>query len=310
MSPKSEPTRWRAAGCLLWRPTESSSELALVHRKRYGDWSFPKGKLEVGEAWPVAAVREVAEETGQDVALGPPLPTRYYPVAGVPKEVRYWTATATAATTPEPFEPNDEVDHLVWQDESTVRATLSYPHDAELMDAYGDLMIALGGADPDVLIILRHSTAMKRANWRGRDDLRPLQDLGAQEADRLVPLLSAYGITSVHSSDARRCLDTVEPYARARRLPMVTEGTVSERGHRQRPDHVGKRTAELLEGGGRTVLCSHRPVLPAILKAAIGVAGGTSVIGGGLPPSAMVVIHHVRGRVLAIERHEPTGPLP
>ena len=62
----------RAAGAVLWRPGEDAGEplLALIHRPRYDDWSIPKGKIDPGETEPVAAVREIFEETGQRADLG------------------------------------------------------------------------------------------------------------------------------------------------------------------------------------------------------------------------------------------------
>ena len=64
----------RAAGAVLWRPAGGGSQVALVHRPKYDDWSFPKGKLDPGEHVLLAAVREVAEETGLRVTLGRRLP--------------------------------------------------------------------------------------------------------------------------------------------------------------------------------------------------------------------------------------------
>src|SRR3954470_1380615 len=68
-----------AAGAVVFRP---GKRVLLVHRPRYDDWSFPKGKLDPGEHVTSAAVREVAEETGLRVRLGPPLPGQRYPAAG------------------------------------------------------------------------------------------------------------------------------------------------------------------------------------------------------------------------------------
>jgi 8-oxo-dGTP pyrophosphatase MutT (NUDIX family) len=65
----------RAAGMVLWLPSGPGIDVALVHRPRYDDWSFPKGKLNPGEHRLLAAIREVAEETGQHAVLGRPLPT-------------------------------------------------------------------------------------------------------------------------------------------------------------------------------------------------------------------------------------------
>ena len=82
-----------AAGALVWRRCEDSIEVLLVHRPRYDDWSFPKGKLDPGESLVACAVREVQEETGTAVRLEQPLVTVRYPLAdGRCKEVCYWVA--------------------------------------------------------------------------------------------------------------------------------------------------------------------------------------------------------------------------
>ena len=73
-----------------------------MHRPRYDDWSWAKGKLDPGEEWPVAAVREVAEETSLRVHLRRPLPTSTYPIGSLSglatKEVRYWVAEVVGDT--------------------------------------------------------------------------------------------------------------------------------------------------------------------------------------------------------------------
>ena len=89
----------KAAGALLWRKGTDDLETLLVHRPHRQDWTFPKGKLEPGEHAAVAAVREVAEETGYVVALGRPLPTRRYLVEGRRKQVRYWAAKVMPSLT-------------------------------------------------------------------------------------------------------------------------------------------------------------------------------------------------------------------
>ncbi|HQV84172.1 MAG TPA: NUDIX domain-containing protein, partial [Ornithinibacter sp.] len=71
-----------AAGTLPWRLRDGELEVALVHRPRYDDWSWAKGKLDPGEDWAVAAVRETVEETGLVVRLGPPLPEARYTLLG------------------------------------------------------------------------------------------------------------------------------------------------------------------------------------------------------------------------------------
>src|SRR5919107_5109381 len=84
----------KAAGGVVRRDGAGGPELALVHRPRYDDWSFPKGKLDPDETLPFAAAREVTEETGQRVRLGPVLGDVHYRVPEGDKLVRYWAAEA------------------------------------------------------------------------------------------------------------------------------------------------------------------------------------------------------------------------
>lgn len=123
----------RAAGCVLWRRPPASAggvELCLVHRPRYDDWSFPKGKLKRGESPRDAALREVLEETGHHCVPGPVLPLVRYVANGRPKEVTYWSAEATAGS----FVPNDEVDDVLWLAPAAARDRLTQPRDRELLD--------------------------------------------------------------------------------------------------------------------------------------------------------------------------------
>ncbi|QNE75936.1 NUDIX domain-containing protein [Streptomyces finlayi] len=123
-----------AAGCVLWRRSshDGSPEVCLVHRPRYDDWSFPKGKLKRGESALGGALREVLEETGHHCAPGARLPTARYEVNGRPKEVAYWAAEATGGS----FTPNDEVDRLLWLPPSVARERLTRPGDRDQLDAF------------------------------------------------------------------------------------------------------------------------------------------------------------------------------
>ena len=103
---------------------------ALVHRERYDDWSFPKGKLDPGEAFEDAALREVEEEIGFRCRLGRELPPACYrDQKGRAKVVRYWLMEPVSGE----FTPNDEVDELRWLIPSAAADLLTYEHDRELV---------------------------------------------------------------------------------------------------------------------------------------------------------------------------------
>lgn len=128
----------RAAGGIPWRrATDGSVEVVVVHRPRYDDWSFPKGKLDPGETFEQAAVRELAEETGFVVDLGMELPeVTYVDHRGRPKVVRWWTMTVSGGT----FLPNDEVDELAWMPIDAAAHTLTYDADRGLLAALTEVL--------------------------------------------------------------------------------------------------------------------------------------------------------------------------
>ena len=125
--------RVQAAGGVVWRRAPDGLEILVVHRPRYDDWSFPKGKLDRGETHEVAARREVLEETGLEVDLGPELvAVDYVDHRGRPKTVRYWSMTVAGGE----FAPNDEVDEVAWLALREVPRELTYRRDADVLDAF------------------------------------------------------------------------------------------------------------------------------------------------------------------------------
>jgi 8-oxo-dGTP diphosphatase len=119
----------RAAGGLVVR----DGRVLLVHRPKYDDWSFPKGKLELGEEWQEAAVREVEEETGLRCEPGEEVGRTSYMVRGEPKEVRYFRMRADSNA-----RPQNEVDEVRWATRPEASALLSHDHDRELLDRWRD----------------------------------------------------------------------------------------------------------------------------------------------------------------------------
>jgi 8-oxo-dGTP diphosphatase len=114
--------------------TRPSLEVVLVHRPRYDDWSFPKGKLDRGESFESAAVREVAEETGLVCELGEELPsTTYLDGKRRRKLVRYWAMRPVEVA---PWSPNDEIDGRRWVSLDDAADLLTYAHDRALLEAF------------------------------------------------------------------------------------------------------------------------------------------------------------------------------
>jgi 8-oxo-dGTP diphosphatase len=118
----------RAAGGLVLR----SGSVLLVHRPKYDDWTFPKGKCEDGESDEECALREVHEETGlQCTLVAEAGTTEYEDSKGRPKRVRWWVMRPEAGT----FTPTDEVDEIQWVSPADAAELLSYGRDLALLGA-------------------------------------------------------------------------------------------------------------------------------------------------------------------------------
>jgi len=116
----------RAAGGIV----ERDGKVLLVHRPKYDDWSFPKGKLEEGESWEEGALREVEEETGLVCELGEELGRTHYLVLQGPKEVRYYRMSSDGEA-----RAQNEVDEVRWVPVAEARELLSHSRDHKLLDA-------------------------------------------------------------------------------------------------------------------------------------------------------------------------------
>ncbi|AXG14368.1 NUDIX hydrolase [Intrasporangium calvum] len=259
------PSLIPAAGTLPWRRRHGTLEVALVHRPRYDDWSWAKGKLDPGEQPSVAAARETLEETGLHVRLGIPLPTSVYTVldaAGAPatKEVHYWAATVTGGS----GELEHEIDEVRWVDVRTANDLLDYGRDREQL-------LALVRADRErrlrtwPLVLVRHAKSRPRSTWGGDDRERPLDAVGREQADDVARVLAAYGVQRVVSSSSLRCVQTVEPYAAGLGARVKVKDALSEEGFAAAPAEAVRHMEKALDRAQPVVVCSHGPVLPSLL---------------------------------------------
>lgn len=134
-SPPAGSRAVRAAGGVVWRPgPHGEPEVLLVHRPRYDDWSFPKGKADAGEDDRACARREVEEETGVRARLGRDLGTVTYPDArGRTKVVHYWEMQPVAGGG---FRPGPEVDRCAWLPLAQARRRLTYAHDRDVLERF------------------------------------------------------------------------------------------------------------------------------------------------------------------------------
>ena len=297
----------RAAGVVLTRGVGKDLEIAVIHRRRRRDWSLPKGKFDPGEHSIEAAVRECVEETGFTPVLDVPLPTQHYRVDGIPKVVEYWRASVVRGE----FAENKEVDRLRWLRPREAAALMTYPRDGEL--------IALAARTPPTIpfMLMRHTSAERRADWArrtGRDRSDPgrgLLERGEWEARRAIPLLRAFGIRHLHSSDAERCLASLRPAAAALGCGIRLEPTIGEDAFGADPEPGTARTVELFNQPWPTVLCSHRPVIPRQLAALRAAAGGPQFLHR-VAPGSFFVFHRtwvnrpvdLTVKVVSAEQHD------
>jgi 8-oxo-dGTP diphosphatase len=313
-----------AAGAIVWRLEKNNLEVLLVHRPRYDDWSWPKGKLEPGEDPISCAWREVLEETGRQVVIGRPLPKVSYPLAdGQIKTVFYWAARlasdrdnpAICARQPVPVSSRHEVDRSAWFSfEQALRRLTSATDRLPLLKLrqYFDR----GKLVTRPVVIIRHAQAENREGWTKADGLRPLTTQGRERARSAVPLLAAVGIRRVISSPWTRCRQTVRPFASRARLAVNTSRWLTEAAAKDHPARAIGLMRRILRGGPPVVICSHRPVLPLLLgvideRAARKVRHTLAV--GPLATGEAAIAHTVRTRsgrirVVALDRVRP--PLP
>ena len=299
-----------AAGAVVWRERRQSREVLVIHRPRYNDWSLPKGKVDRRESLPATAVREVEEETGYRVRLGRPLPAvRYRLPDGRRKQVSYWAATVLSRTGPGP-QDRREVDETRWVSLSDARKMLTRREDRDLIAAL-NTMDANGELETAAVIVQRHAAALSRAKWGRAERTRPLNSKGKKQAKALPPLIGAFAPDRVVTSPWKRCLATVEPFAKRQGMEVITKDDLTEAGHEAHPARTRAVIARVMDEAAPAVICTHRPVLPSVMKVVRGASSDR--VASMLPREdpylaageAMVLHVTAGGIAVAMERHLP-----
>ncbi|WP_233491926.1 NUDIX hydrolase [Auritidibacter sp. NML100628] len=252
-----------ACGTLPWRCERGALEVLLIHRPRYDDWSWPKGKLDEEETLPECAIRETREEINLDVELGIPLPIIRYQVEGKSKEVWYWAAEVT---TQQPRADQSEVDRVEWLSVEQARQRLTNDNDHQPLDALVEAFETKTLRTRPCLF-LRHAKAKPRSSWSRAESERPLAATGRRQAWTVKRLLEAWSPQRVISSPWVRCMQTVAPFTKQAKRNVKQRDILTEK---QAGKKASKATKEFLAQLGKNrprVICTHRPVFPRIFEA-------------------------------------------
>lgn len=307
-----------AAGALIWRMHYGELQVLLIHRPRYDDWSFPKGKLDEGETLPECAAREVGEEVGLKVRLGVPLPITRYEVtkrtksgpALRSKEVWYWAAEVIEGR-PQP--DGDECDEARWVVPDQARELLTSPGDILPLEEL-ERLHRRKSLRTVPFVVLRHAKAKPRSSWSKSESERPLAATGKRQAKAVERLLTAWRPRQVHSSPWTRCAETIAPYAKKHRHRIKYRKPLTEERAKQSPEKTASRVRRSLEWIQPSLVCTHRPVLPIVLKVLVDWAADPAITAAlpqkdpYLKPGSVIVAQQAvdrGGRIVSFEVYEP-----
>ncbi|XAS66490.1 NUDIX hydrolase [Micrococcaceae bacterium Sec5.7] len=298
-----------AAGALPWRINKDKLEVLLIHRPRYDDWSWPKGKLDAGETIPECAVREVEEEIGLTATLGVPLPPIHYHVPAGLKVVHYWAVEVNGST----LRPDGkEVDSVMWCAPEKAAGLLSNPSDVApltyLVAAHERKELRTWP-----LVVVRHAKAKPRSSWSKAEGERPLAVTGIRQAQAVGRLLLVWKPSRVVSSPWLRCVATIAPYAKAVDAKVKLVDSLTEHRHTRSPRKTAAVVESLFDKQRAIALCTHRPALPTVLDQLAGHMTSRwrallPVSDPYLAPGEIIVCHVAHGskhRIVAVEQFKP-----
>lgn len=246
-----------AAGGVVWRQDGQDLLVALVHRPRYDDWTLPKGKARPEEQLPLAAVREIAEETGARVELGRRLNPVEYPIGQGRKRVWHWSMRYLAGE----HVPGDEVDELAWLTVTEATHRLTYPIDRAVLADFSRVP-----PGTTTILLMRHAKAGKRSEWKGDDRLRPLDKIGRRHAREAAPVLTAFRPRRVLSADRVRCEQTVQPVADGLGLMLESAPEFSDEAQAGAPLQALDSIRRLAKEPGTSLICSQGSAIPGLLQ--------------------------------------------
>jgi 8-oxo-dGTP pyrophosphatase MutT (NUDIX family)/phosphohistidine phosphatase SixA len=304
-----EPVAVTAAGALPWRLNKDQLEVLLIHRPRYDDWSWPKGKIDAGETVPECAVREVREEIGLSASLGIPLPPIHYHVASGLKVVYYWAVRING----DKLVPDGkEVDSVMWCAPEKAARLLSNPSDVAPLEYLQDAH-ERGELNTWPLLVLRHAKAKPRSSWSKAEGERPLAATGNRQAKAVGRLLQAWKPARVVTSPWLRCVATVAPYAKAAGAKVKLAEALTEHRHQRNPKKTAAVVAALFDKQRPVVVCTHRPALPTVFGQLTNhmpqsLAALLPAQEPYLSPGEIVVCHVAPGagsRIVAVEQFKP-----
>ncbi|MFI7544747.1 NUDIX hydrolase [Actinoplanes sp. NPDC049599] len=244
----------QAAGGAVWRNSGGTTEVAVVHRPRYDDWSLPKGKAIRGEHPLATACREVREETGIHPVLGPRLPTQRYRSPAGAKVVRFWAMSGRDGG----FTPTAEVDEALWLPVLEARAVLTHQRDVAILDALSKAVMV-----DAVVLLVRHASA---AAHRG-SGAPTLDGPGRRQARALRRLLPGFGPNRLVCVPDNPRRDTLAPLATRLRLPIGDGRALPEAyGCHRRAGNVHS-FRHLAAEGGTTVVAAPGSIIREVITA-------------------------------------------
>jgi 8-oxo-dGTP diphosphatase len=212
---------------------------------------------------------------------------------GAPKEVRYWAAQANVT---QEGKPNpEEVDQLEWLSPKDAKERLTNKDDRKIVDYFLEF-----GTDTFPIVLLRHAKALRRTDWDGDDGDRPLEHRGQLQAKRLLPIYLSYGVKEVHTSDALRCIETIEPMTRAMEITPIYSADLSEYGYEKDKEVSLDYIQDLMDRGIPALVCSHNPIIPKLVKKLVGKKYFESM-DRALEPAQAIVLHCREGEVIACD---------